>query len=633
MPIVAQRLGNINVTIMAKTQVAKDIVTKTLRVEADGIPQYTHTSVVLDLSQGAYLIKYLETNVTESPIIPYRQERRYIFGSNKAKISVVGDVVGPAFPTMPMNASSMLRKPFDCAEQNMFNFAVNIYTLLYLRLTGQRRSDLEKQAFKYLNIQYQRQLSYKNSDGSFRAFRWNNRPSVWMTAFCARILHKATFQEWENYLYIDPDIIQDSIAWLLKHQTQDGAFVETSGNPHNRRMNLTSQIHGDHSNLRNISLTAHVLITLAEVRDLRGDVGAKASNARTSAQRYLERMLHIITNYDDPYELSIVTYALNLVNSVEAEEAFNLLDQKMREVSGMRYWGKDPIPPPKTQIENNRPFLLPRLPNKYDSSNIETTAYGLLVHIAKQAVIQKEIVEWLNNQRLYDAGWASTQDTVIALQALIEYAVQSRLREVIDITITIEAPSSTNFSQIIHIGEENLSQLQEFDIPNPFGAVIVKAQGSGLAIVQLDVQYNVDWPHLQIQPPVRAFDLDVSATFSGRNSSHITFRSCQRWVYLEESSMSGMAVLEVTIPTGYVIQQQELDVIVKSSPLRNLEEARFYDRKVVFYFDYVSLFLMINFVSNVLIYKTNKFCELMNSWIRRSLVYRLLSSVGIRSPI
>ncbi|CAG2105524.1 unnamed protein product [Medioppia subpectinata] len=121
MPIVAQRLGDINVTVMAKTQVAKDAVTKTLRVEPDGVPQFTHTAVVLDLSQGAYLIKYLETNVTESPIIPYRQERRYVFGSNKAKISVVGDVVGPAFPSMPMNATSMLRKPFDCAEQNIDN--------------------------------------------------------------------------------------------------------------------------------------------------------------------------------------------------------------------------------------------------------------------------------------------------------------------------------------------------------------------------------------------------------------------------------------------------------------------------------------------------------------------------------
>jgi hypothetical protein len=58
-----------------------------------------------------------------------------------------------------------------------------------------------------------------------------------------------------------------------------------------------------------------------------------------------------------------------------------------------------------------------------------------------------------------------------------------------------------------------------------------------------------------------------------------------------------MAVLEVTIPTGYVIQQQELDVIVKSFPLRNLEEAPFYDTKVVFYFDYVSLSIVINCVS------------------------------------
>jgi len=33
MPIVAQRLGDINVTIIAKTQIAKDIVTKTVHVE------------------------------------------------------------------------------------------------------------------------------------------------------------------------------------------------------------------------------------------------------------------------------------------------------------------------------------------------------------------------------------------------------------------------------------------------------------------------------------------------------------------------------------------------------------------------------------------------------------------------
>ncbi|KAJ6219290.1 hypothetical protein RDWZM_005102 [Blomia tropicalis] len=578
MPIVAQRTGKIDVTITAQTQVAKDIVTKTLQVEPDGVCQYTHTSLVLDLSQGAYLIKYLETNITDNPEIPYRKERRYVYGSNRAQVTIVGDVVGPSFLSMPMNATAMLRKPFDAAEPNMFNFAVNVYTLLYLRNIGQRNSETEKAAFKYLNIQYQRQMSFQNDDGSFRAFRWHRKPSVWMTAFCARILDLATFQEWENFLYIDPEVIQGAIGWLIRQQLPDGSFIEVTPFSHNRRTNLTS----------NISLTAHVLISLVKVRNLRGELDSQATTARTKAQKYLERMLHIVKNYEDPYDLAIVTYALTLVESVDAADTgFQSLHKKMREVSGMRYWGREAVSPIKTQVEGNRPFILPRLPSRYDSSNIVATAYGLLVYIKKEALIKKEIVEWLNTQRLYDSGWATTEDTIVAMEALNQYSINDRLRDVTDITVTIEAPTSVNFSHVLHIGEDNISKMQSVDIPNAYGAITVKAQGSGVAIVQLNVEYSVDWKMFQIQPPIRSFDLDVIATYTGRNSSHINFKSCQRWVNTAESMSSGMSVLEVTIPTGYVIQQQELDTLIRSSVITNLKEARFTDRKVNFYFDYL----------------------------------------------
>ena len=75
---------------------------------------------------------------------------------------------------------------------------------------------------------------------------------------------------------------------------------------------------------------------------------------------------------------------------------------------------------------------------------------------------------------------------------------------------------------------------------------------------------------------------------SGRNSSHLTFRSCQRWTLLEESLASGMAVLELTIPTGYWIQQQDLEAYVRSKVNPRLKEARYKERQVAFYFDYVS---------------------------------------------
>lgn len=49
-----------------------------------------------------------------------------------------------------------------------------------------------------------------------------------------------------------------------------------------------------------------------------------------------------------------------------------------------------------------------------------------------------------------------------------------------------------------------------------------------------------------------------------------------------------MAVLDVTIPTGYWIQQQKLDAYILSRRVRNLQRARYQHNKVLFYFDYVS---------------------------------------------
>lgn len=48
-----------------------------------------------------------------------------------------------------------------------------------------------------------------------------------------------------------------------------------------------------------------------------------------------------------------------------------------------------------------------------------------------------------------------------------------------------------------------------------------------------------------------------------------------------------MAVLDVTIPTGYIVQQQNLDFYVRTRQVRNLQRARFQPSKVLFYFDYL----------------------------------------------
>lgn len=466
LPIVPVRLGDIEVKIHATTVIGSDKATRILRVEADGLPQYRHQSILLDLSNKAYLFQYMHVNITETPIIPYTEDRYYIFGSNRATISVVGDVVGPIFPTMPVNATSMMNLPMDCAEQNMFSFAANMYTTLYMRLINQRNRTQEQESFYHMNIGYQRQLSFMKEDGSFGLFRsdWNqSSSSVWLTAFCARIFQEASFYEWENYLYIDPEVISQAVAWILRHQTPEGSFYEVTWLP-DRKVNNTWNDEYDHIRHRNISLTAHVVITLETVRDLTGGLGSQVALSSAKAVKWLEVNLKLLEERGTPFEVAIVAYALLLAKASTAEQAFNILSFHARTTGDLTYWGREAVPLPPYKLENQKPFLLPRLPYKYDAENIETTAFALLVHVARQEVNIEPIVKWLNSQRLTDGGWASTQDSVWAMKALMEYTVRSRIRDVSSLSITVEATALKSPTKTLHVTNNNIAKLQSIEV-------------------------------------------------------------------------------------------------------------------------------------------------------------------------
>lgn len=35
------------------------------------------------------------------------------------------------------------------------------------------------------------------------------------------------WQDWENLIFIDPDVVNEATAWLLHFQAPDGSFYET----------------------------------------------------------------------------------------------------------------------------------------------------------------------------------------------------------------------------------------------------------------------------------------------------------------------------------------------------------------------------------------------------------------------
>ena len=325
-------------------------------------------------------------------------------------------------------------------EYHAFNLAANTWQLHYFRLTNQLQShwELAKDVFEQMNVEYAGVMRRFSSQGWVSVWD-DSKPNVWLTAYVIRIFSHVSFQDWEDYIYIDPLVVGSAVMWLINYQTEEGSFVETEYYPHplHKPMDGRSRFFDDYSDMRNISLTAHVLISLeATAANLQGEQKKFSAAARQRAVKYLERNLRKIR---DSYELAITAYALAVSGSAEADLAYGALMAEKKEEGGMVYWSRSPIQTNRVRYEFNRPFLEAKDYQDDDALAVEATGYALLTMFMVEGggvtIIQDQIVQWLNTMRLGDGGFISTIDTV-------SFFFVSFFREIIGITTIFTANHS-----------------------------------------------------------------------------------------------------------------------------------------------------------------------------------------------
>ncbi|XP_050702984.1 LOW QUALITY PROTEIN: CD109 antigen-like [Eriocheir sinensis] len=585
-PIMFTHMGTIEVEVIGSTMMQKDSDSITIEVGAEGVSIGKHTSILLDLKNRALVYEFMDIQLDEVPEIPYSLDRRYIYDTPAGHISITGDVVGPAFPNVPVDSASLLGLDMMGAETAAYNFAANLWTLHYLRLTNQLEGSLTYQVLTAVNVEYAAIARYQDENGAFRMWP-DSEPSVWLTAYILRTLWLASFQDWENLIFIDPDVVNEATAWLLDYQASDGSFYETPNHTHplDSKANPPPYYKPGTTAENGVILTAQVVLTLVAVLpSMQGKNRARVNIAKTNAIRYLERELE---SHHDPYEVAMVAWALSKADSSKKETAFNLLDSMKREHGNKVYWSREPISFNNLVYENSqRPFMLPKDDQKWDAHAVETTAYALLVYLARDGIgiIQENIVRFLAVMRELDGGLISTLDSVAAMEALVEYSYRARLRDVTDMRVVIEHSADPNFTVDVNNNLE-LAELRSFELSNIWGHLSIVGHGSGQALVQLDYSFGVDVEPLLDYPPVPAFDFSVYSEFYGRNNSHLRFTACQRWTNLEESETSGVAVVEVHLPSGYYVMQDDLIRLVESRTVRNLRWAYRTSTQVKFFFN------------------------------------------------
>ena len=558
-PVLSSDQGFISVDLSISTQIMSASQIVSIEIIPEGSIVHRHTSVLLDLKSRAFELEFMNIIVDESPIIPYEIYRRYIFGSPYGKFSLSGDVIGPTFiDGNPASLESMFPdgngRFGKGTEYHTFNLASNAWQLHYFRLTNQLQSnwELTKSVFEQMNVEYAAVMRRYSSQGWVS--NWDAaKPSVWLTAWSIRIFETISFQDWEDYIYVDPEIFQSSILWLINYQNKNGAFIETEFYTNPLHKAMACKIGQGN---KTIALTSHVLISLQVTADkIQGETKKYVAHARKRAVHYLEKNLPMIK---DPYDLAITAYALALSRSAEADAAYGKLMKMKRIESGMVYWSPTKIETHRVRYEFNRPFLEAKSKQTNDALAVEATGYALLTLFLVEGggvtILQDQIVEWLNTMRLGVGGFIATVDTIIALEALVTYSYNSRIKDLTDLHIKIEIPDS-NITHSLKINGDEVSRLQTFNIPNVWGHINMYATGAGQAVAQMDINYGIDYEPFKDTPPEDCFKLSIYESFRGRNKSEIDVRSCFSWTCTNESENSGMAMLVVDIPTGYIMLQ------------------------------------------------------------------------------
>ncbi|XP_061179924.1 alpha-2-macroglobulin-like [Saccostrea echinata] len=527
-----------------------DAVRRELLVDAEGIEQeYTYSS---------YLCPTGEPSLTLTEKIKLQVPTNRIQDSERGVVNVIGDVMGPALT----NLKDLLMMPYGCGEQNMASFAPNIFVLQYFYNTNQDVSMILEDALRYMRVGYQRQLNYRHSDGSYSAFgeKDGTSGSTWLTAFVVKCLGQS-----KKYIDIDEADLNTSIAWFRLKQDELGCFPKV-GYTHSYYLKGGWGKGNDSEG----TLTAFVLIAMLEAGL------PKSDPAVLGALRCLD-----LQEVTDTYMLSLMAYAYSLydVRSSRRLEIMALLRSKLkRQGEDMVYWSRDDSKP---NNENQNPWeSFYRAP----SAEVEMTSYALLAYTVgnqPEAVINaKPIVMWLSKQRNAQGGFSSTQDTIIALQALSVYGSLVH-QGGIDISVDI---SGQKMSRAFSIKDENKLVLQTSPIPTIPNELTVTVKGVGCALVQANVKYNT--PKAKAQS---GFSVKVSTHRSKYVANSCAKRSIIICVsYNGASIQTKMAIVEVKMQTGWIPVRQTLDKIL-SSEIKSTIGLHRYEIKgnvVHFYFDY-----------------------------------------------
>uniref|UniRef100_A0A8D2CY15 C4a anaphylatoxin n=1 Tax=Sciurus vulgaris TaxID=55149 RepID=A0A8D2CY15_SCIVU len=459
-----------------------DAVSKVLQIEKEGAIH--REEMVYELNP---LGRSLEIPGNSDPnIIPDGDFSSYV----RVTASDPLETLGSEGALSPGGLASLLRLPQGCAEQTMVYLAPTLAASHYLDKTEQWSRlppETKDHAVDLIQKGYMRIQQFRKRDGSYGA--WLHRESsTWLTAFVLKVLSLAQEQVGGS-----PEKLQETASWLLSQQQADGSFEDPCPVIHRAMQG------GLVGNDETVALTAFVVIALQHGLAVFQDQSAQQLKQRvessiSKANSFLGEKAS--AGLLGAHAAAITAYALALSKASQdlQDVAHNNLMAMAQETGDNLYWGS------VTGSQNNivSPTLAPRSPAdpmpQAPALWIETTAYGLLHLLLREgkAELANQAASWLTHQGSFQGGFRSTQDTVIALDALSAYWIASYTTEERGLNVTLSSTGRSGFkSYVLQLNNHQIKGIEEELQFSLSSKINVKVGGNSKGTLKVLRTYNV----------------------------------------------------------------------------------------------------------------------------------------------
>ena len=477
----------------------------------------------------------LEGNVERKIRIPASA----IDGASKILVKVYPGV----FSQVMDGLQNILRMPFGCFEQTTATTYPNVLALEYMKVTKQSTPEVQMKAEEYINLGYQRLLSFEVEGGGFS---WFGNPPANRVLTAYGLMQ---FHDMAKVYEIDPNLIKRTQNWLVRLQQADGSWK-----PDESYLHAASWKRIQNSNLLP---TAYILWGLL-ASDYKGNAVEKGIN-------YVRKH---IKEAEDAYTLAIIANTL-----VRADKNDDATFEVMEKLKDMAIEEKD--------VAHWESKISTITHSHGNSANVETTAMvaQAFIKYGRYSTLTNKALTYLIRAKDSNGTWGGTQATIMALKALLMSVGMTT--EEIDATVRIFINGVE--SERLHITPENSDVMRLVDLAQHTvegaNTVQLKLKGEGSCMYQIVGKYFLPWA---IGEKPKAEPLSIDVAYDKRKLEKDDLITCDVTVVNNRPATANMLLVDLGIPPGFEVQSGDLAELVSDG---TIEKFSLTNRQIILYFD------------------------------------------------